>query len=51
VIPSMVARRGLRLGARIWAGHPRCMGRTIGRGGLARRRDGIPACWIVARCG
>jgi hypothetical protein len=41
---------------RIWAGHPRCMGRMIGRwGGPARRRQWdscvLDCCetWIVAR--
>jgi hypothetical protein len=40
---------------RIWAGHPRCMGRTIGRGGPARRRrwdSYVLDCgeaWITAR--
>jgi hypothetical protein len=47
---------GVAFGARrIWAGHPRCMGRTIGRGGPARRRRWdscvLDCCeaWIAAR--
>jgi hypothetical protein len=40
---------------RIWAGHPQCMGRTIGRGGTTRRRRWdsyvLNCCeaWIAAR--
>jgi hypothetical protein len=34
---------------RIWAGHLRCMGRTIGRWVVLRVVDNrIPACWIAA---
>jgi hypothetical protein len=38
---------------RIWAGHPLCMGRTIGLAGVVLRvvGDGIPACCIAARRG
>jgi hypothetical protein len=40
---------------RIWAGHPRCMGRTIRQGGPARRRRwdscvlDCSEAWIAAR--
>jgi hypothetical protein len=36
---------------RIWARHPRCIGRTIWQGGPARRQRWDSCCWIAARRG